>query len=100
MPCTPTRMPDGGTAILCTRGGRKRNLCCSCRAYATLECDWPTADGKTCSKPICRTCARAVGDNVDYCPFHRGDPPLTEEQGLAAGEAEADNAARILGVKR
>ena len=81
----------------------RRPWACSCGVYGPLKCDWPTATGGTCGKSICESCARKDGDR-DYCPFHRGAPPVPEdvkaEQDRAAGEAAADEAARILGVKR
>lgn len=98
MPCTPTKLPNGMAAIVCTRGVRP--IRCSCGRRGNLVCDWPLEDGKTCDKPICKACARHVGPDTDYCPFHRGDPPMTEEQKKAAGEAAANEAAKILGVKR
>jgi len=89
---------DQGRAIH-IRTSKNVNLC-SCRRFATLQCDWPTDGGGTCSKPICTACARHVGPDVDYCPFHRGDPPMTDEQKAAAGKAAADEAAKILGIER
>lgn len=81
----------------------RRKQCCSCKGYAGLQCDYPIAEGKTCDKHVCRSCARAIGPDVDYCPFHRGDPPTpppTQAELDLAGEREADKAAKILGVTR
>lgn len=91
--------PGGGVAHV-KMSKPRRNLCCSCRAYATLQCDWPKDGGGTCDKSVCRTCARNVGPDRDYCPFHRGEPALTEAEGIAAGEAEAQKAADMFGIKR
>lgn len=97
MTCETVKI-GGHVAIVCSRG-RKRHLCCACKAMAPLQCDWPTESGGTCSKPICRGCARADGDK-DYCPFHRGDPPVTHDEAVAAGEAEAQKVADMFGIKR
>lgn len=77
---------------------------CTCGRRAVLECDWPDesrSSGK-CQMPICDACVRRLGDHPDkdFCPLHRGEPPMTQEQLSAAGAAEAANAARILGVRR
>ncbi|MCC6914040.1 MAG: hypothetical protein IT566_10095 [Rhodospirillaceae bacterium] len=85
--------------VMHVKTSKRLNLC-HCRRFADLKCDWPTEDGGTCSKPVCTYCARHVGPDVDYCPFHRGDPPMTEEQQKTAGEKAAAEAAKILGVKR
>lgn len=75
---------------------------CQCGRHAPLQCDWPVPERKsgTCDKPICSDCARHVADDVDYCPFHRGDPPKTQAELDLLGEQAADEAARILGVTR
>lgn len=93
------KTPNGPVHV--RMSGRRRNLC-SCGRFATLQCDWPTENRSsgTCDKPVCTTCARHVGENKDYCPFHRGDPPMTEAEGIAAGEAEAQKLADMFGIKR
>jgi hypothetical protein len=67
-------MPGGGFAIACSRGERhKLGKCRVCwHRQATLLCDGPsaTARGKTCDTPLCRSCAKPGGPNVDYCPDH------------------------------
>lgn len=100
MPCAPVKLPGGITAIACTRAarpGRKGRLC-SCNRLATMVCDWPTETGGTCDKNICTNCRRHVR-GMDFCPLHRGEPPLTEAELAAAGACEAANAARILGLE-
>jgi len=80
---------------------------CSCGRYAELECDWPAENGGHCNKPVCIRCVRKI-EGMDICPFHRGDPPdiaarkaaEAEEEARRAGQREAENAARILGIKR
>lgn len=44
MTCETIRLPDGGTAIVCSRG-RRRPRCSTpgCNQYADLECDAPVA---------------------------------------------------------
>jgi len=99
MPCTPVDLGNGTTAIVCTRGRPgSRNRLCSCQRRATLVCDWPVEGGKTCDKNICTSCRRVVR-GLDICPFHRGEPPLTEAEQKAAGASEAANAARLLGLE-
>ena len=64
----------GGTAIVCSRGQRRRS--CStpnCTRTAELLCDHPvTRKGKvgTCDRPICSRCAVSQGENTDYCQAH------------------------------
>lgn len=98
MPCNTVKLPGGYTAIVCTgrRGGASRM--CSCQRIATLVCDWPLEAGGTCDKNICTGCRRVVR-GLDICPFHRGDPPLTQAEQDAAGACEAANAARMLGLE-
>lgn len=100
MPCTPTTIPGGFTALVCTRRGR--SLRCQCGAAAPLMCDWPTPERKsgTCDKGLCNDCRRRDGGDKDYCPFHRGSPPQTQAEMDLAGEDAANEAARILGVTR
>lgn len=75
---------------------------CSCGRYAELECDWPAGEG-FCAKPVCKVCVRRI-EGRDCCPFHRGDPPWIarplEPTPEELGEAAANEAARILGIKR
>lgn len=85
--------------VMHVKTSKKLHLC-SCRRFATLKCDWPKEGGGTCDRDVCKHCARHVGPDTDYCPFHRGDPPMTEEQKKAAGEAEAKKAAAMFGLKR
>ena len=101
MPCNVTKLPNGFTAIVCSRGARHGKRYCKCGTYATLVCDWPTPEKKsgTCDNAVCTGCARKDGEK-DYCPFHRGRPPMTQAEMDLAGERAADDAARILGVER
>lgn len=75
-----------GGVIFCSRGQRSRiGKCQECWVNeATVLCDGPLPRGvvhrrssipgadKTCSRPLCRSCATQVGDR-DYCSEHR-DP--------------------------
>jgi hypothetical protein len=77
VPCTPVKI-GGFTAIVCTRGQRKRR--CShpgCRDWMVVLCDAKLENGKTCNKPLCRRHARHVeGKDLDYCVSH-GNEPIT-----------------------
>lgn len=85
MTCTPIKMPDGSTAILCERGRRGRQ--CSepgCSRPAVVLCDYPLSGRKasrTCSRALCEghrrqqqrfaDTAHDDSDSVDYCPVIR-----------------------------
>lgn len=76
MGCEYFEMPDGGRAIICSRGGaRARAKCEFCRqAVHEVLCDFviPSKGSrqKTCSRRVCRKCAQHVGDDRDLCPPH------------------------------
>ncbi len=73
MGCDTIRMPDGGFAIVCSRGRRHHAAPppkCRCGRPATLLCDHPQPGGGTCDRPICATCARVVGPDRHHCPVH------------------------------
>ena len=69
MPCEVVRLPDGGSAIVCS--GRSRSKC-ACGRAATLLCDWkvPARRSGTCDRPICRGCATKPAPDKDLCPAH------------------------------
>lgn len=46
-----------------------------CPEAATLLCDYATAIGATCDRPICEACAVRVGDE-DWCPHHPAPGPV------------------------
>ncbi len=72
MPCKLMTLPDGSRAIVCM-GNRPRRRCPFCRRnWATLLCDFPLANGKTCDARICEECAEHVGPDRDHCPNHKG----------------------------
>lgn len=66
------KMPDGSTAIVCVRGGKKPALCDYCAKLHSKLCDWPMDDKgtKTCDKKLCDDHAHNVGPDRDYCPEH------------------------------
>lgn len=66
--CTTVRMPDGTVALVRYSGKRPTHKC-ACGQPATLQCDYPTEHG-TCDAWLCKSCARHVGPNRDYCPSH------------------------------
>lgn len=69
MPCQPIKF-DGGYAIVCARG-RRRKRCSVCRQRPeTKLCDHPTGPGKTCDAALCNVCAVNVGPDRDMCPQH------------------------------
>ena len=68
MVCETVKTGDG-YAIVCSRGRRKPPKC-ACGRPSTKLCDWPTANGKTCDKPLCAGCAVHVGRDRDHCPDH------------------------------
>ena len=70
MPCERLPMADGGTATVCSRGRQPRARC-SCKRPATLLCDAPLGDGRTCDAPICTRCALEVAPDVHRCPRHQ-----------------------------
>ena len=82
MTCRNVKLAKGTTAIVCTRGQRKRR--CRCGETATLLCDFvlypmPMSNPPkplTCDKPLCRRCAVSVGPDRDHCPDH-GDRMAT-----------------------
>lgn len=78
---------------------QRTSYACSCGRSTDLVCDWPDGAGGTCGKSVCTHCRRQHGDK-DYCPFHRGDPPLTADEAAAAGEAEARKLAKMFGIER
>ena len=71
MTCRTVKMPDGGHAIVCSRGKRPIK-CRQCGKPGDLLCDFPMPKkaSKTCDAPICKNCAVHISDNVDYCPTH------------------------------
>lgn len=77
MPCTPVKLPGGGTAIVCSRTRTKRRKCYYCSKPAPFLCDHKQG-GARCDRPICGDHARALGNDVDWCKEH----PLKQPQGV------------------
>ncbi|MEK6290081.1 MAG: hypothetical protein V4793_01620 [Paraburkholderia tropica] len=72
MPCTPFRLPGGGSGIICTRG-RGRTPRCSvpdCSAPSAFQCDFNMKPGTTCDRHLCAAHAHQVGPDVHFCPTH------------------------------
>ncbi len=69
MACERYQLPDGGIAIVCTRG-KRRPPCSVCgRRGSELLCDGVVPGRKrTCDAPLCRGCAQSGGAGVDFCP--------------------------------
>jgi hypothetical protein len=73
MPCETVKFDDGTTAIVCTRG-TKRKVCRWCARTHTKLCDYPLRGakaGKTCSAEMCDAHAHEVGPDQHFCPPHR-----------------------------
>lgn len=64
--------------IACGRSPRRNCSTPGCRSAATIQCDYSVVrKGKvgTCDRWCCRSCAKNVGPNRDYCGAHaRGAP--------------------------
>lgn len=79
MRCDTIDLGDGGVAIVCSRGAR-RKTCSSCKKRpATKLCDAVVVRrGKgvgTCDRDLCATCAQTTHepgakDSTDLCPVH------------------------------
>ena len=73
MPCEFVHLSDGGTAIACSIGGRKKP-CGVCGKPSAVLCDYPiTPRGekpRTCDTPCCSQHSRHAGPNLDYCLAH------------------------------
>jgi hypothetical protein len=82
MPCQTIDLGGGAFAIACSRG-KQRAMCevCKSKPHEVL-CDYPLRGAKagaTCSKKLCRGCAKHVGTDRDLCPPHaRLGLPQTE----------------------
>ncbi len=71
MPCTPLKLGDGITALVCTRGRRRR--CVHCGGPASQLCDFRVARGgkpATCDVPLCRHCSTRIPGDRDLCRPH------------------------------
>jgi hypothetical protein len=79
MGCDSFRTPDGGMAIICSRG-RRAPSCQEpgCRQISTALCDFPTTRGKTCDRRMCQAHRTTVGPDRDYCAMHKDQQPLPE----------------------
>jgi hypothetical protein len=92
--CTPFRIEggsaDGATGIICSRGGRaKMQPCVACGKLGGLLCDAMLGTTKkTCSAPLCDTCATKDGKR-DLCPKHASDNNVVaakQQPAKAAGQ--------------
>lgn len=73
MPCDHVTLPNGGTAIICSRGSRKPKKCAWCLPPARDSialCDHPMGGGRTCDSPLCHEHRHHVAPDRDYCPPH------------------------------
>lgn len=72
MPCQHVKLPDGGFAIVCSRGPRRSNRC-KCGRDGAFLCDWKITKADqttTCDRPLCETCAHEVAPEKHLCPTH------------------------------
>ena len=80
MTCEWIRMPDGTTAIACSRG-RRRPAPCSvpgCNRPHSVLCDVAVVRRgrkKTCDAKLCPAHAKHVGPDRDACPAHAALAP-------------------------
>ena len=76
MPCNHVNLPDGGYAIVCSRGGRSK-VCSVCKRQTrdAKLCDFPVGPGKTCDRVLCPACATHKDPDIDYCPEHTARTP-------------------------
>jgi hypothetical protein len=80
MPCNTVQLPGGGTAIVCSRGPkRKRTKCFYCAKPAPYLCDHKEG-GARCDRPICGDHAVSKGSDIDWCKIH----PMKQPQGVLA----------------
>lgn len=88
-PCEVVKLPDGGVAILCSRGRRgvKRCAVAGCGRDAPYLCDFPLTGpkaGQTCDRPLCSVHARQVGPDRHYCYAHPWDGQTVKPDGAQA----------------
>jgi hypothetical protein len=72
MPCDPVKLPDGGMALVCSRGRRSRP-CRYCGRASSRLCDFPVLRGLhkgTCDTPICERCTTRIAGDGDLCRVH------------------------------
>lgn len=80
MNCRTVAAGPGFTAIVCSRGVRRKR--CSTNGCVGTEvalCDYPLSGrkaGKTCDRSMCARCRHAQGPDVDYCPVHANQKTL------------------------
>ena len=78
MTCSKMQLPDGGRAIVCSRGRKPKRKRCEvsgCTVPHTKLCDYPVKRKKTCDMKLCSGHATSVGPDRDYCPSHRTKDP-------------------------
>ena len=63
------RIEPEGVGFICGPMAADSALC-RCSHLADLLCDWPIGDGKTCDLPLCRCCAKEIGDDLHVCAIH------------------------------
>jgi hypothetical protein len=72
MGCSVQQLENGAIRIMC--GPDPKTLCevSGCDEDHMALCDYSVADGKTCDKRMCEVHRTQAGNNMDYCPDHRG----------------------------
>lgn len=66
MPCYVKKTDDGTTFICGEFGGH----CSICADAASILCDFPVGDGKTCDRNLCENHANLIGNDLHYCVDH------------------------------
>lgn len=82
MACEKIQFADGNFAIVC--GVRRPKRYCSCGKPADFLCDFPLSGkkaGKTCDKPVCKTCRLHISPDKDYCRVHAAMAETLNAQG-------------------
>lgn len=70
MACRPLLIDGKPVGIVCSRGGRRGKTFCACGAESSFLCDFVTASGRTCDRPLCVKHTTRVAAGVDHCPDH------------------------------
>lgn len=70
MACEHVKMPNGGSAIVCSSDRRPK--CSGCGKPARLLCDWkvPGTRYGTCDAPVCENYSVKPAEGKDLCPTH------------------------------
>ncbi len=62
-----TRLGNGNIAFI---NGSLGPHCADCTRVATLLCDYPVGEGKTCDRHMCEAHATEIKPQIHYCKGH------------------------------